>query len=59
MAFNFSPKTLEITCRWKKQTPEVQLSIQVFKENLSELKLGSGTFQLCFVFPISLNHITY
>lgn len=51
MAFNFSPKTLEIIFRWEKQTPEVQLSFQVFKENLSELKLGSGTFSFVLLFP--------
>lgn len=57
VVFNSSPKILETIFRWKKQTPKVQLNIQVFLKRIClSLKLGSGTFSL---FPLVLNHITY
>lgn len=52
-----SPKCLDTVFRWKKQTPKVQLNIQVFfKENLTKLKTRFRHFQF---FPLVLNHITY
>lgn len=57
VVFNSSPKFLDTVFRWKKQTPKVQLNIQVFLKRIClSLKLGSGTFSF---FPLVLNHITY
>lgn len=57
MVFSSSPKFLDTVFRWKKQTPKVQLNIQVFLKRIClSLKLGSGTFSF---FPLVLNHITY
>lgn len=57
VVFNSSPKFLETVFRWEKQTPRVQLNIQVFLKRIClSLKLGSGTFSF---FPLVLNHITY
>lgn len=57
VVFNSSPKSLGTVFRWKKQTPKVQLNIQVFLKRIClSLKLGSGTFSFS---PLVLNHITY
>lgn len=56
MVFNSSPKISETIFRWKKQTPKVELNIQVFLKNLSKLKTRFRHFQF---FPLVLNHITH
>lgn len=56
VVFNSFPKILETIFRWKKQTPKVELNIQVFLKNLSKLKTRFRHFQF---FPLVLNHITH